>query len=145
MMKQMVPQDIAAIGTFLTLTSLLGTFFYVHLTTWLRDMLALKAKYEFNTGGNTGAEEQAMRECRYALKGLFNILPGLVCFAISIFIIFSAWNTYGILAPFHDVDPLANRLFWSLTVFLVIYFSLVIYLLGRGYMVGMTIRKGLSG
>jgi hypothetical protein len=143
-MSAMPSQNITAIGTFLTLVSLLGAFFYVHLTTWLRDLLALRAKYDLNAGGNTQPEEQALRECRYVLRGLYNILPGLITAAVSVFIGFVAWQSYGILCPFLASDPLAVRLALSLGLFLLIYVALVSYLLGRGYAIGRSIRVGLG-
>ncbi len=72
----MTPQSIATIATFLTLTSLLGTFFQVQLATWLRDLMTLKSKYELNAGDNPTADEiKALRECAYTLSGLYNKVP----------------------------------------------------------------------
>ena len=142
-MNPMASQNIAAIGTFLTLVGLLGTFFYVHLTTWLRDLLALRAKFDVNDGGNTPSEEQAIRECRYSLKGLYNYLPALIAVAISAFIAFVAWNAFDILGPVRATDPLAEKLTEALIVFLAIYAALVIYLLIHGYAVGARLRAKL--
>jgi hypothetical protein len=143
-MTTLPPQNITAIGTFLTLVSLLGAFFYVHLTNWLRDLLALRAKFELNAGGNTAPEEQALRECRYILHGLYNVLPGLITCAVSVFIAFVAWQSYGILLPYLCTDPLAERLAQSLGLFLAIYVALVAFLLGRGYWIGHAILVKLE-
>lgn len=137
-------QSIAAIGTFLTLTSLLGTFFYVQLSTWLRDLLTLQSKFELNDGGNTPDEQKAVREVRYSLKGYYNTLPLLVTLAISIFIGFAAWNAFEILGPFRDTDPIASRLANALGLFLVIYTVLILFLLIRGYVIGRSISRKLK-
>jgi H+/Cl- antiporter ClcA len=134
-------QSIAAIGTFLTLTSLLGTFFYVQLSTWLRDLLTLRSKFDLNEGGTTPDEQKALREVRYTLKGLFNFLPLLVTIAISAFIGFAAWNAFAILEPFRAGDPIAARLADALCVFLVIYTILIVFLLIRGYLIGWNLSK----
>jgi hypothetical protein len=134
-------QSIAAIGTFLTLTSLLGTFFYVQLSTWLRDLLTLRAKFELNEDGNTPDEQKAVREVRYTLKGLYNTLPLLITLAISAFIAFVAWQAFLILGPFRAVDPIASTLANALTLFLIIYGVLIVFLLVRGYAIGRCISR----
>jgi hypothetical protein len=136
-------QNIAAIGTFLTLTSLLGTFFYVQLSTWLRDLIVLKAKFDLNADGNLPDETKAVREVRYALPGVYNTLPILVAAAITGFIAFAAWNAFAILQPFRGQDQIADRLAAALCVFLTIYVVLIIYLLIRGYVIGAEISRRL--
>ena len=137
-------ESIAAIGTFLTLTSLLGTFFYVQLSTWLRDLLTLRSKFELNDGGNTPEEQKALREVRYTLKGLYNTLPFLVTLAISTFIGFAAWHAFVILGPSRKFDPLADHLAQAFTVFLAIYAILIVFLLIRGYCIGHSLNRKVT-
>lgn len=143
-MTDMPSQAITTIGTFLTLTSLLGTFFYVQLTNWLRDLLSLRSKFDFNKGGNQEDEKKAIREVRYTLASLYNTLPFLVAIAISCFIGFAAWNALEILGPYRSTDQLAEKMAMALILFLVIYAALVAFLLGRGYWIGFNIKKQLK-
>jgi hypothetical protein len=48
------PDVTATIGFMLTLVGLIGTFFYVQLSNWLREILELNSKYELNRVGEAG-------------------------------------------------------------------------------------------
>jgi len=136
-------QSIATIGTFLTLTSLLGTFFYIQLTTWLRDLITLNSKYELNAGGTTADENKALLECKYTLRGLYTELPLISSFAITIFIAVVAILAFGVLSGYLTTDPLAVRIAIAFGVFLAIYLLLVSYLLVRGYVIGARLGRRL--
>jgi hypothetical protein len=45
-----------------TLSCLLGSYFYLQLSQWARDALALKAKTDFNKTASTDEQKKAMRE-----------------------------------------------------------------------------------
>jgi hypothetical protein len=87
-------------GLFLTLLSLLGTFFYVHLGNWRRDLIKLKAKWEQNKFNQTDAERAAVFEVRYELPGLANYVVPLVTGVVTAFIVLVAvlslvlWSAY---------------------------------------------------
>lgn len=88
----MLSDHIALIGTLLTLIGLLGTFFYVHLSTWLRDLISLKTKFDLVDPPGTPEEKQAALECKYTLSGLYNYVPLLTTAALSAFIGFAAFH-----------------------------------------------------
>ena len=125
---------LAVIGLYFTLAGLLGTFFYVHLSSWLQDLLRLKAKWEVNRLGTDDAQRAAIRECRFEIKGLYNHIPFTVALAMSSFIGILAFDTRGILAT--TTDPLAGRLQNMLTMFSLLYFAISVYLLGHGLYIG---------
>ena len=88
-------------GLFLTLVSLLGTFFYIHLGNWRRDLIKLKAKWEQNKFNQTDDERSAVLEVRYELPGLANYVVPLVTGVVTGFIVLIAvlsavlWSYYG--------------------------------------------------
>src|SRR5262245_40787406 len=77
----------ATIGFMLTLVGLIGTFFYVHLSNWLRELLELRSKYELNKVGDTEPRKQGRLECRFQLRRLLNHVTLLVSIVISVFIL----------------------------------------------------------
>ena len=54
---------LSMVGLMLTLAGLVGTFFYIQLSGWLRDVQALHAKIDLNKLGNTDDNKKAIREC----------------------------------------------------------------------------------
>jgi len=133
--------ELTVLGIFLTLISLLGTFFYIHLSSWFRDIIALKSKWELNEIGNKPEEEQACRECRYALRGLFNYVPLSIAIVISAFIGLVSWYSFSFLSTVEVKHSLANALCVIFTTFLIIYFLLTLYFLIHGYIIGFQISN----
>lgn len=134
----------STIGFMLTLVGLIGTFFYVHLSNWLREILELNSKFEFNKVGDTEPRKQARLECRFQLRRLLNHIPLLVALVISVFIIailIIARNLIAATQPQPAVIPYyKNAAIW----FLIIYFGLTLYLLLHGYIVGFSLRYKLN-
>lgn len=81
-------EALSVIGFFLTLVSLLGSFFYIHLSDWLRDVIALETKWDFYTAGTGADKRAALRECRYDIGHLATRTTFLTSLAVSVFIIF---------------------------------------------------------
>jgi hypothetical protein len=142
-MNEIPAQTIATIGVFLTLTSLLGTFFYVQLSTWVRDIISLRAKYSLNRGINTEAGRTATREGQYALSGLLNPIPLITSLAISAFIGFASYKSYNLLGAYNGPGAVIADLSQVFGVFLAIYTVLVVGLLAFGYGIGLSVRSGL--
>ena len=59
--------EVTTIGLFRTLVSLLGSFFWINLTTWLRDVVALKAQASYYK--NRGNQEE-LAKVRHQVAGL---------------------------------------------------------------------------
>ena len=81
------PDVTATIGFMLTLVGLIGTFFYVQLSNWLREILELNSKFELNKVGDSEPRKQGRLECKFQLQRLLNHIPALIAVLISIFII----------------------------------------------------------
>ena len=137
------PNSYSVIGLYFTLAGLLGTFFYVHLSSWLQNLLKLQAKWNVNRLGTDEAQKSAIRECRFELKGLFNHIPVLVALIVSIFIFVLSKDALELLSQ-APKDMLAYRLGYMLTCFLWLYYTLTGYLLLHGIVLGFTIRNGLK-
>lgn len=138
------PEVTTAIGFFLTLVGLLGTFFYVHLSNWLREILELKAKYDLNSKGDSEDRRKAVLECRFQLKRLRNHIPVLVALLISTFL---GVVTYSAAQLIRSLDPRPLLMTYYLrigTVFLLIYAALTLYFLIHGYLVANRIKEGLN-
>lgn len=79
---------LSVIGFFLTLVSLLGSFFYIHLGDWLREVNALKTKWDLNNEGSQPERRAARRECRYEIGHVDTKTTQLTSRVVSGFIIF---------------------------------------------------------
>jgi len=82
----MTSDQLSLFGLFLGLASLLGSLFAIHLSTWLRDLMALRMKAKKNHRGNDDASKQAMRECQYARDGLINSVPIVMTAVMTAFL-----------------------------------------------------------
>lgn len=135
-------QEIGTLGFFLSLISLLGTFFYVQLSNWLRELIASEAIYDANMVGGTEQEKEELRKLKYGIAGLYNRVPQITSAAISVFITLIAGIIMSILGHALETDHLAQKLTLALFAFLLIYYGLTIYLLVRGYAIGRKIYLG---
>lgn len=125
---------VSTVGFFLTLTGLLGTFFYVHLSNWFRDILELETKYELNAVGDDQKREQARIECRFQLRKSFNHVTALVSLIITSFICvmsYFAWRMIPPSAP--GRHPLFAYYEIAFLCFFVTYLGLTLYFLIYGY------------
>ena len=134
----------SAIGFMLTLVGLIGTFFYVHLSNWLREMLELKSKCDLNSVGDSDSRKQGRLECRFQLRRLLNHITLLVSIVISSFIVtlvlvarqmIEAANPQPAVVPYYKA---------AASVFLVIYFGLTTYMLAFGYFIAFRVRAKLK-
>jgi hypothetical protein len=133
----------ATIGFMLTLVGLIGTFFYVHLSTWLREILELKSKYDLNSVGTSAARENALLECRFQLRRLFNHIPILVTAVISFFILEVVNIAKNLISAAQPMPAVVPYYISAAKYFLVIYFGLTLYLLLHGYIIAFWLRYKL--
>jgi|SRR5882724_2217601 len=134
----------SAIGFMLTLIGLIGTFFYVHLSTWLREVLELKAKYKLNSVGDSEPRKEGRLECKFQLRRFLNHIPLLVSIAITGFILLVCNLGSELLKSIQPEPPIASYYRTASTYFLFIYFGLTIYFLLHGYLVAFWLRKKLK-
>lgn len=141
----LTPSDVtAAIGFMLTLVGLIGTFFYVHLSNWLREILELRSKYELNRVGDTEPRKQGRLECRFQLRRLLNHVTLLVSLVISFFILAVVYVAQQLIEAAQPEPAVVPYYRTAATVFLIIYFGLTVYMLAFGYSVAFRLRKDLK-
>ena len=141
----MTATEYSTISILLSLSSLLGSFFYIQLSNWLRELITLKAKYDFAENGQEPDDLKARYEVRYALRGLNNSLPLAMWIAITAFIAVVSVCALFSLVPAFCKDPLAARLTIAFSAFLAIYFGVSVLLLVRGYAIGRDLLKRTNG
>ncbi len=78
---------LSVIGFFFTLVSLLGSFFYIHLATWYRDIIDLDFRYKQNEEGANDQQKDEIRQCRYDYKKLFSNVPIYTSIILTLFVI----------------------------------------------------------
>lgn len=87
MIAQVASADaLSVIGFFLTLVSLLGSFFYIHLGDWLREVIALDTKWRINTNGDDRYDAQL--ECRYEIEQIANWTTLVMSIVVTGFVVF---------------------------------------------------------
>jgi hypothetical protein len=124
---------LSVIGFFLTLVGLLGSFFYIHLSDWLREVIALETKWRINAIGDEADQRAARRECRYEAEQVASwttLLTSLVVTAFVLFIFVLAVNLWRTQPEKSDAW---NYIGLAGIGFLAVYLGMTIYLLGRGY------------
>ena len=118
-------------GLLLTLVSLLGTFFYVHLSNWRKDIIKLQAKWEQNKFNQTDEEKASVLQVRYELPGLNNYVTPLVTAVISSFILLIAVLSLILWTDYAGPEQLRTLLTIAGGAFLVLYLVLTgVFLFG---------------
>jgi len=133
---------LSVVGILLTLASLLGTFFYVHLSQWLRDLAALDRKYDLNQLKGTEPEKRAIVECKVELKRLDawpNYFVNLIVFAFVVFIIIIALQ----LTDAARTDPSQPTVYLALWVFGIVFTILSVALFLIGWQSAANLKKRL--
>ena len=134
----------AAIGFFLTLTGLLSTFFYVHLSNWFREILELQSKYDENKKGDDDRRRYARVECRFQLKRLLNHVPILVSGVITVFILVMTYLALTMIASVSPRPLIFDYYQIAFLIFLIAYFALTLYFLIHGYWIAFQLRAQMQ-
>ena len=67
----MPTNPLSTVGLMLTLASLIGSFFYLQLSQWLRDVVALRQKTELNVLQGDEGQQRAIVECKVEIAAHF--------------------------------------------------------------------------
>lgn len=133
MIAQVASNDaLSIIGFFLTLVGLLGSFFYIHLGEWLREVIALETKWDINRIGDEDYQKAARFECRYEIEHIATKTTKITSAVITIFIIFIF--ILGLLLWVTQPEKTAAWTYVGLAGlgFLLIYLCMTGYLLKNG-------------
>jgi hypothetical protein len=122
----------------LTLAGLVGSFFNIQLSQWLRDLFALQQKAFLNSGGSNMDRQRAIFECRIEFKKLTNIQTYLINWLVLSFVIFVLVD--GILMiRSAKADPLYIYVSIALWVFLIFFAAVSGWLIYNGWSVARAI------
>lgn len=122
---------LSVVGLMLTLASLLGSFFYLQLSQWLRDVLALRQKVELNEAQGEDPQRRAIVECRIEIRKLaswHSYTVNAIVIAFVLFVLCLALN----MIQLAQQDPLYGDVRLGLLVFGGIFIVLSLGLLGIG-------------
>ena len=133
-----------AINFFLTLISIIGTFFYVQLSNWYREMLEVEEKFKLNKHGDEREDKRARLECRFQLNRLYNHVPALVSALVTLFLIVIGVLALSLAAQV-QASPSILIYYWIAGgVFYVIYLFLTLYFLIKGYRLGWQLKVDID-
>jgi amino acid transporter len=124
---------LSIVGLMLTLASLLGSFFYLQLSQWLRDVLALRQKTELNHASGDENQKKAIVECRVEYRRLSTWHTYAVNFVVIGFVIFVLMLSLKMIAA-ANTDPLYSYVHLAIVVFFVVFLILSIGLMILGYL-----------
>lgn len=133
---------LSTVGLMLSLAGLVGSFFNIQLSQWLRDLLALLQKVDINKPNGTAEQKKALVECRIELGKLANPESYVVNFMVMLFIIFVLVDGLLMIAP-AKADPLYPNICVALWVFLFFFTGMSCWLIWRGREIVRQIQSGL--
>src|SRR5690348_5233297 len=84
----MTTNPLTIVGVMLTLASLVGSFFYIHLSQSLRDLLALRRKTELNKLASDEYQTKAIVECQVEYTKHAACHTYIVNLAVIAFVVF---------------------------------------------------------
>jgi polyferredoxin len=134
---------LAVVSVLLTLASLLGSFFYIHLSQWLREILALKQKFDLSDDPSSNSGKRQRYECKVELKKLNswpNYVVNIVVITFVMFVMGLALNMIKLAAA----DPLYDYVNLALWIFSGTFFVLVALLLGTGIVTARSLAKDVG-
>ena len=134
---------LTTVGLMLTLAGLVGSFFNIQLSQWLRDLMALDQKATLNKAEGTDTQQKAMVECRIEFKKLVNTETYVVNGLVILFVVFVLVNGLHMIASARN-DPLYPNIQIALWVFLLLFLSLSVWLLHRGRKIAQSIELMLN-
>jgi hypothetical protein len=111
---------LTTVSLMLTLAGLVGTFFNIQLSQWLRDLLALEQKAELNRPQGNDAQQRAIVECQVELRRLVSTQTYAVTAVVVAFVVFVLVDAL-FMATWGQSDPIYPYVNTALCVFLVLF------------------------
>jgi hypothetical protein len=122
---------LSVVGLMLTLASLLGSFFYLQLSQWLRDILALRQKLDLNKLQGDDNQKKAVVECRVEYRRLASWHSYAVNIVVILFVLFVLGLGLRMIR-LAQADPLYCYVHLGLNVFGLVFIVLATGLLAIG-------------
>jgi hypothetical protein len=127
----------------LTLASIVGSFFYIHLGQWLRELLALRHNTELNRLFSDENQKKAIVDCRVEYTRLATWHTYVVNFAVIAFVVFVLADGLAMI-QYAKTDPLYGYIQWAFIVFLILFLVLSLVLTFLGHQNAREIRNMLT-
>ena len=129
----MTPSNpLSLISPLLTLAGLVGSFFYIQLSQWLRDLVALRQKIELNRFAGDEAQKRAIVESRIEYRRLASWHTYVVNLSVIGFVLFVLVLGLLMIRPAAG-DPMYDYLATALWVFLLLFVGLASGLFWLGH------------
>ncbi|SIT77242.1 hypothetical protein [Microbacterium sp. RU33B] len=135
---------LSIVGLLLTLASIIGTFFYLQLSQWLRDLLALDQKVLLSRDLSTPDQQDRVQfESRVELKRLDNVPTTIVNGTVIAFVVF-VWVLSIAMIQSASADPSFGFVLAGLIGFISVFGALVWVLLTQGLACVRRLRAALG-
>jgi len=139
----MPTNPLSTVGLMLTLAGLVGSFFNIQLTQWLRDLAALLQKTRLNRAQGTEPQQRAIVECKIEFQKLSHGQTYAVNFLVLGFVVFVLIDGLLMIGS-ASTDPLYTYVDVALWVFLVFFIAVSGWLILSGWCVARKIRTILN-
>lgn len=133
---------LTTVSLMLTLAGLVGSFFNIQLTQWLRDLAALHQKTTLNKANNTESQQKAIVECKIEIERLTNTDTYVVNGLVILFVAFVLGDGLCMIQSAAS-DPIYPNILVALWVFLVFFVVVSCGLWYRGTSTVKAIREML--
>ncbi|MHC2627248.1 hypothetical protein ACVIW2_009335 [Bradyrhizobium huanghuaihaiense] len=134
---------LTTVGLMLTLAGLVGSFFNIQLSQWLRDLVALAQKVKLNKAQGNENQQKAIVECKIEIEKLANIQSYVINGLVLAFVVFVLVNGL-VMIEAASADPLFPQVHVALWVFLVFFIGVSLWLTFDGWRIAKGIREALA-
>lgn len=134
---------LTTVGLMLTLAGLVGSFFNIQLSQWLRDLVALAQKVKLNKAQGNENQQKAIVECKIEIEKLANIQSYVINGLVLAFVVFVLVNGL-VMIEAASADPLFSHVHVALWVFLVFFIGVSLWLTFDGWRIAKGIREALA-
>src|SRR5262249_10723118 len=138
----MSTNPLSTVGLMLTLAGLVGSFFNIQLSQWLRDLVALEQKVKLNKAQGNENQQKAIVECKIEIEKLATNQSYVINFFVPLFDVFVLANGLFMLRP-ADTDPLYFHVNLALWVFLIFFICVSLWQILDGWQIATKIRETL--
>jgi hypothetical protein len=139
----MSTNPLSTVGLMLTLAGLVGSFFNIQLSQWLRDLVALQQKVKLNKAQGTDTQQRAIVECRIELEKLASAPTYLVNVLVLGFVLFVLMDGL-LMIRAASTDPVYEYVNLALWIFLLFFLSVSGWLMFTGWQIAKDIRTTLA-
>src|SRR5262245_39775461 len=135
----MSTNPLTTVGLMLTLAGLVGSFFNIQLSQWLRDLIALTQKVKLNKAQGTESQQKAIVECKIEFEKLANGQSYVINVLVLLFVVFMLANGLFMIRS-ADADPLYFYVNLALWVFLIFFVCVSLWQIYDGWRIANKIR-----